>query len=114
MAAGDGAIPRESDMTSPFRRGILALLLLTLTLLASSAAWAAGGPAGRNQQSAVAKPAPATLLGRAWSLLTALWDKEGCNIDPNGRCVTGPAPSPLVPAQVDTGCNIDPDGRCDS
>jgi hypothetical protein len=100
-------------MTSTFRRRSIGLLLLTLTLLAS-AAFAAGGPAGRHQQSAVAKPAPATLLSRAWSLLTALWDKEGCHIDPNGRCVTGPASAPVVPAQADSGCNIDPNGRCNS
>ena len=102
-------------MTSTFRRRILFLfLLLSLPLLATSAAWAAGGPVGRNEQPVVAKPAPATLLSRVWSLLTSLWDKTGCNIDPDGRCVTGPAPAPVVPAQADTGCNVDPNGRCNS
>jgi hypothetical protein len=48
---------------------------------------------------------PASFLGRAWSFLTALWAKEGCHIDPNGRCR-------IVTPQSDTGCNIDPNGRC--
>ena len=43
---------------------------------------------------------------RLWSLLLGAWAKEGCNIDPNGRCVTqGPA------QQTKEGCGIDPDGR---
>jgi hypothetical protein len=98
-------------MTSPSRR-CQAALLLTLTLLTTSGAWAASGPAGRkNEHPAVVKPASASLLGRAWNLLTALWDKEGCGIDPDGRCI---APAPVVPAQADTGCGIDPNGRCNS
>ncbi|MBW8875930.1 MAG: hypothetical protein JF614_13270 [Acidobacteria bacterium] len=62
----------------------------------------------------VAQPAPASLLSRAWSLLTILWGEEGCHIDPNGRCVTAPAPTHAVPALTDTGCNVDPNGRCRS
>jgi hypothetical protein len=104
-------------MLSPSRRlGVLLVLLLTLTVLVSPSAWARGGPAGRTAQpSKVSKPLPPNLLSRAWTLLTGLWDKEGCHIDPNGRCVTAPAAAAsVVPEQVDTGCGIDPNGRCHS
>ena len=46
------------------------------------------------------------LLDRLWSFLTGVWSAEGCQIDPNGRCVTTLSP------QTDTGCQIDPNGRC--
>ncbi len=38
-----------------------------------------------------------------WHLLTGLWAKAGCVIDPNGSC---------RPIQSKEGCVIDPDGRC--
>lgn len=41
-----------------------------------------------------------------WSLLERAWEKEGCLIDPNGRCVKE---SVVVPKE---GCRIDPFGRC--
>ena len=86
-------------------------LILALTL---SGVWAASPPAQSERPTKVAEVAPASLLSRAWSLLTALWGEEGCNVDPDGRCVTAPAPTHAVPAQTDTGCNVDPDGRCRS
>ena len=52
-------------------------------------------------------PGPPDLLARAWSFLTGLWSKTGCNIDPNGRCLPE---TPVV--QPDEGCHIDPSGRC--
>ncbi len=97
-------------MLSPPRRR-QAVLLLIATLLTSSAAWAARGPGGRSEQPAnVARPSLETILGRAWNLLVALWDREGCNIDPSGHCVNGPAQNP--PPQPKAGCEIDPNGRC--
>ena len=103
-------------MLSPSRRLRVLVLLLTLTVLVSPSAWAREGPAGRTEQPAkVSKPLPLNLLSSAWTLLTGLWAKEGCGIDPDGHCVTAPATAaPVVPEQVDTGCGIDPDGRCHS
>jgi len=49
------------------------------------------------------------LVGRAWSFLTGSRDKEGCFIDPSGRCVPT-KPQPTI--QTDSGCYIDPSGRC--
>lgn len=34
--------------------------------------------------------------------------KDGCHIDPNGRCAQSQAPE----SQRKDGCHIDPDGRC--
>lgn len=48
-------------------------------------------------------------LARGWGALTGIWDKEGCNIDPFGRCMPSAPPSTI---QTDTGCHIDPSGRC--
>lgn len=40
------------------------------------------------------------------SLLERVWEKEGCSINPFGRCVTEPVVTPK------NGCLIDPNGRC--
>jgi hypothetical protein len=56
-----------------------------------------------------AKPGPVSLLSHAWSLALEIWQKAGCDIDPNGRCVTTPTPL----NSVDAGC-VDPNGRCRS
>ena len=47
------------------------------------------------------------LLADVWNKLTAVWEAEGCKIDPFGGCVTS-APS------ADAGCSIDPYGGCKS
>ncbi len=85
-----------------------AILIIFITLLASPLATQA---ASREGSSGLAKAAPAskTLFLRAWEFLANRWTKEGCNIDPNGRCVSAP-----VRVSRDEGCNIDPDGRCRS
>jgi hypothetical protein len=52
----------------------------------------------------------ATLLDPLWSFFTLLWrgaiEKEGCGMDPDGRC------APAVQPKTDAGCGMDPDGRC--
>lgn len=58
-------------------------------------------------------PSPARLLDSFWSLLSSLGQgapitKEGCGMDPNGRCK--PAPIQPVP-QADIGCGMDPNGH---
>ena len=44
------------------------------------------------------------IFSRIWSFVRGVRSKEGCNIDPNGRC--------LPAAQPKEGCHIDPLGRC--
>jgi len=89
---------------SSFRRTTLVLLLLTLLTAPLAAA------AGRQAQPKAGAPAPSEILSRAWSLLASLWGETGCNVDPDGRCVTRPAQ--VAPPHLDTGCIGDPDGRC--
>ena len=59
-----------------------------------------------SRQSRTAMVAPGDLFAGFWGFLGRL-TKEGCMIDPHGRCLTGPAP-----VQMDAGCTIDPHGGC--
>jgi hypothetical protein len=96
---------------SLFRR--LAALVLVLSILTTPGTWAARPAAKVIGPAKAAEPASATFLGRAWNLLAVIWAREGCNIDPNGRCVPHPPTEPVVtPLTGESGCNIDPDGRC--
>ena len=63
-------------------------VLVLLTLLA--APWSAAAE-------------PGDLFSRFLRLLSGLWEKEGCIIDPHGRC---------APVSADAGCTIDPSGAC--
>lgn len=50
---------------------------------------------------------PTDLLTGLWSFLASAWSKNGCNVDPNGRCL------PAVHSySIENGCHVDPDGRC--
>jgi hypothetical protein len=95
---------------SSLRRTMIVLLLLSLLTAPLASA------AGRQAQPKAATQAPIELLSRAWSLLTSLWGEEGCNVDPNGRCMhtdTGCTGDPNGRCMhTDTGCNVDPNGRC--
>lgn len=51
---------------------------------------------------------PHDLFGYLGGLLTSVWLKTGCGMDPWGRCT--PATSQIL--DTDTGCRIDPLGRC--
>lgn len=46
-------------------------------------------------------------LSSLWVYLSRLMTKEGCGIDPSGRCI--PTPPPSTPT-TDNGCGIDPHG----
>lgn len=93
---------------SSLRRKTVLLLLVAL-LAFPWASTASPRPESPRWEEAAA-PTFLDLLARVWSLFTGAWDKEGCNIDPFGRCV------PVLPAtiQTDSGCYIDPSGRCGS
>lgn len=91
------------------RRKIVFLLLIAALLIAP---WASATPrhGDAHPASFSGEIGIPDFLSRAWSLLAGAWTKEGCQIDPSGRC--GLAPLPVN--KVDTGCHIDPDGRCRS
>ncbi len=84
-----------------FRRLVIVVALFAFlgTPLASLAAPRA--TAGRTE-SRLDELSPLTWL---WSLLERVWEKEGCSIDPFGRCLREPV-TPKI------GCSIDPFGRC--
>jgi hypothetical protein len=46
------------------------------------------------------------LLSRLWNAVVRAWEKEGCSIDPYGRCVKN------IQESAEAGCSIDPYGRC--
>ncbi|HSS77945.1 MAG TPA: hypothetical protein VLV54_14540 [Thermoanaerobaculia bacterium] len=50
---------------------------------------------------------PHQVLGTLGGLLTSLWFKTGCTMDPLGSY----APRPQTQS-TDTGCTVDPNGRC--
>jgi|SRR6185295_10021583 len=47
-----------------------------------------------------------SLLGKARGFLTLLWAPVGCEINPDGRCVTSPESG-----GSDSGSEVNPDGR---
>jgi hypothetical protein len=100
-------------MTRTFRR--TTILLLLVAVCATPWVWAAGPRAAESVRPAQAlAPARVDLFNQLWNTLRSLWAKSGCNIDPNGRCVSSPVPQPPPTIQTDEGCNIDPNGRCRS
>jgi hypothetical protein len=49
-------------------------------------------------------------LAWVWQHLTALWEAEGCGIDPDGKPQCASAPSHTAVALPPEGCGIDPNG----
>jgi hypothetical protein len=47
------------------------------------------------------------LVGRVRGFISSLWAPNGCEIMPDGRCGTAPAP-----IFGEHGCELLPDGRC--
>lgn len=83
-----------------FRR-LVAVFVLFVCLGTPLVSWA--GPAAQRSEARLAGPAP---LAWFWSFLARAWTKEGCRIDPDGRCLSETVIAPKE------GCRIDPFGRC--
>jgi hypothetical protein len=83
-------------MVRSILRRTLPLLVLGLLLAPgiSTAAPRAQSPAGN-------------LLGWLRGTLVSLWSKNGCQVDPNGQCITSSGTS-----TPKNGCEVDPNGRC--
>lgn len=110
----------------PHRRlaRVLVVVLIAIPLVATSA-W--GTP--RRLPSELQ---PFEFLARLWGSFAALWEAEGCSIDPHGGCTSGQTPTtdsgcsldphggcagaqgeaPIPPPTTDEGCNLDPHGGC--
>ena len=86
------------------------VLLLVAVLLIAPWASAAPRPGSVHPASLSGELGIPDFLNQVWKLFAGAWTKEGCNIDPSGRCGSTPvAPSPLPTKE---GCHIDPSGRC--
>jgi hypothetical protein len=98
-----GALSEESRLmlTASLRRTVV--LVSLIAVLATSGVSAAG------PQIAGARPVliTAELLDRVLSFLRPHL-KEGCHLDPDGRCHTNMA----QPPHTKEGCKLDPNGRC--
>jgi len=93
---------------------VLAVAIATLAPWGPVSALPLGGPAPGQPQG---------FLASLWGGLASLWSAAGCELDPNGRCIsshgsTAPARASaghgtgsLVNARSANGCEIDPDGR---
>lgn len=92
-------------LTVSIRRKIL-LLLLASVLVAPWASAAALKPESSRAKFRAVEPA-AEFLNRLWGFLRRVGSKEGCDIDPDGRCAPRPSPT-----RAGVGCDIDPDGSC--
>ena len=92
--------------TDSIRRKILPLLLVA----AFATPWALEARPQPESPRLAEAIGHAPFLGPFWGFLRGVWEKEGCNIDPWGRCGKrrNQSPPPLRKA----GCNIDPLGRC--
>ena len=90
-----------------FSRMVLVLLLTAVLAAAAGLAQPLAGAAPRAPRLEVS--ASTDLFARLWSSLTRFWSKNGCQVDPSGRCL---GQSTVQPAG-DNGCQVDPDGgRC--
>jgi hypothetical protein len=88
------------------------LLAASLALLLSMPAFAAGHRTSRAAHRArISNPMTEALL-QFWSYVAGALTKEGCGIDPSGRCITASSSGTSAPVGSDAGCTIDPDGYC--
>lgn len=94
-----------------FRRA--AVLLLVLALAAS---WAAAEPRVRHESRTAAEPRAAGFLSTLWEALRAIWEENGCGLDPFGCTAPqgdngcGADPFGCTAPQGDNGCHLDPNG----
>lgn len=91
--------------TASVRRTILFILLTFV-----AAAWPSSAAIAQRNSSLSAQADERTMqeiLDRLWSFVRRAESKDGCRIDPLGRCVPEQKPT-----HRKEGCNIDPWGRC--
>jgi hypothetical protein len=92
-------------LTVSNRRKTLVLLLLVMAFATPSAPVSGAQP--ERPRTLQAAPAGLEVFSRIWAFLQSVSIKEGCDINPDGRCR-----SQNRPPQTMAGCHVDPDGRC--
>jgi hypothetical protein len=96
-------------LTASIRR--TAVLVSLIAALAAPWAFAAGPGAGGLRPAHVAESATPDFLDLVFNFFRTAKTpglKEGCKIDPDGRCNA----SLTQPPSTKAGCHLDPDGRC--
>jgi hypothetical protein len=73
---------------------LIVVLALSAFLGSPAASLAGSRHAMATARRARVQAVPQSLLSRVWNSLVSVWEKEGCRIDPNGRCITVAAPVP--------------------
>lgn len=91
-------------MSKPIVRRLIVALALS-AFLGSPATLLAAAPRPTAHQSR-AQTTAKNPLSRLWNSLMRAWEKNGCELDPYGRCLSATQTS------TDSGCLIDPNGRC--
>jgi hypothetical protein len=90
-------------MSHPIVRRLVVVLALSALLGLPATSMAGPRSAARHSRPHTAARAP---LSRLWNALVSVWEKEGCHIDPYGRCITVSRPL------TDEGCSASPNGGC--
>lgn len=99
---------------SSFRRRIPAVVLgLTLAAHWAMASETQSRPTGSSpaRPAEISAQASLNLFSKIWSLLTSMWNKNGCRVDPNGICVSQQGNTDIT-VGADNGCSGDPNGHC--
>jgi len=87
----------------------IAPAFLFAVVLATSAVLADPVSAVKPQRIERVAWAPTRVLARFWSFLGSVWSKNGCEVDPSGRCTSSTG---SVTTTGDNGCGADPNGLC--
>lgn len=95
----------------------MVLSVLLTTIFAATAALAQAPPVSAVGPRHLVEPAASTdLFDRVWRLLAQPWRKNGCELDPDGRCLTAKNGCSVDPSgrclATKNGCQVDPNGRC--
>lgn len=91
--------------TPSSRKALVVLVVLTLATAAASAEPLSGT---WSHPTRIVSSFSMDSFARLWSVLTGLWTKNGCSVDPDGRCLPGSSST----VTTDNGCQVDPSGRC--
>jgi hypothetical protein len=96
-------------MSSSILRRLIVVIALCAFLGAPATSLAGPRSAARFSED---RTANMPLLARLLNAVVSAWEKEGCSIDPYGRCAPKSQTTKDSQKSADAGCSIDPYGRC--
>lgn len=92
------------------------VLVLLLSSIFAATVVQAQAPSTSIRPRHITESAPFEIFDRLLKLLAQPWNKNGCEADPNGRCLKAKNGCELDPngrcVAAKNGCQVDPDGRC--